>query len=222
MLYERLARAGLLAALLLGACGIERPVHPMRLDGFPGAPIEEGLFELRDGASWTFRDRLDPEGSPLRLSIERRDGGYVLKGMREAGAGTRIRKGGWEYEILPEAGIAIRNGYLELDLTVIARPRDAGPKGGREQTLKLRPLKLQGLVGDSWPSGGDACTAFGYDDLRVLGERRRALVVATERGPERNLQWFAKGVGWARIRTERNGKVVRDALLVSHEPGSTD
>jgi hypothetical protein len=221
-LYRETLRAGALVALVLGSCGIDRPVHPMRLKGFPGAPIEEGLFELRDGATWSFQDRLDPDSPPLRLSVEKRDEGYVLKGMRESGAGTRVRRGDWEYEIQPEAGIAIREGFLELELTVVARRAGSREEEGQRQTMRLRPLKLRGKVGDTWQSGQDTCIAFGYDDLPVLGQRRRALVVAVERGPERNLQWFAKGIGWVRIRTERRGQVVRDALLVDHEPGSAD
>ena len=58
-------RAFLLAALAAG-CASDRPVNPWRLDGFPGAPIETGLFPLRDGARWTFADA---EGKSLALSI---------------------------------------------------------------------------------------------------------------------------------------------------------
>lgn len=177
----------LLPALLLAACATERPVHPMRLDGFPGAPIEPGLFELRPGARWVFRDRLDPDRPPLEMAIRRRGEAFVLTGGTEA-----------------EAFISLAGGFVEISF---------------QGNVVERPLKLKGAVGDSWRVGNATCTAFGYDRIEVLGERRRALVVAVDRPPVRDLYWFARGMGWVRIRSERDGSAFKDAVLVEHDPG---
>ena len=156
----------------------------MRLEGFPGAPIEAGLFPLRP-ATWEFQDRLDKTRDPLRLAIRRAGKGFVLVGV------TKER-----------AEIAERDGFLEI------RYKDQ---------IVGRPLKLSGKVGDTWRAGGDGeCTAYGYDRVSVLGKERRALVVAVERGAERNFYWFVADMGWVRIRTERQGRVIKDASLISY------
>ncbi len=173
--------------LALGAgCARDRPIHPMRLDGFPGAPIEAGLFPLAPGARWTFRDRLDPARA-LELSLREEAGTLVLEGTREGGVEVHLNAG-----------------FLELRY---------------EGQVVERPLKLEGRVGDAWEAAGARYTAFGYDEVEVLGRRVRALVVAAERRGNRDLYWFARGLGWVRLRTEQQGKVYRDALLESFEPG---
>jgi len=83
-----------------------------------------------------------------------------------------------------------------------------------------RPFKLQGKAGDSWRLDKARYTVFGYDRLTVLGEERRTLVVAVEHGEIRDLHWFAKGIGWVRIRTEHQGAVHRDAVLVEFDDGT--
>jgi hypothetical protein len=172
----------LLVALAVAGCAIDRPVHPMRLDGFPGAPIEPGLFPLRDGARWTFADG---EGRALTLAIAARDGVHVLTGQTEG-----------------EAEIRIHDGFLEVLY---------------EGLLVDRPLKMEGALGDRWEAAGATYTAFGYEEIEVLGETRRALVVAADRGLQRDLYWFARDLGWVRLRTERTGKTIRDARLVAFE-----
>jgi hypothetical protein len=180
-------RLALLAlALAAGACAGPRPIHPMRLQGFPGAPIEPDLFPLRPGARWVFAEgerRLE-----LRL---RADGDEILLEGRKEGRAV-VRTGPEFLEILYEGKVV------------------------------ERPLKLAGKVGDEWRAGEARYTAFGYDEIDVLGEPRRALVVASDRPPVRDLYWFVGGVGWVRIRTERRGRVVRDARLVEFEPGGAN
>jgi len=83
-------RRTFLFAILLAACASDRPVHPMRLEGFPGAPIEPGLFPLVGGTRWTF---VDEHGKTLTLAIGERDGGFVLTGQTESEAEIRIRDG---------------------------------------------------------------------------------------------------------------------------------
>jgi len=101
-----------------------------------------------------------------------------------------------------QADIAERDGYIEIRY--------------RGRTVE-RPFKVSGKVGDTWRAGGEGvCTVYGYDRVKVLGKERRALVVSVERGAERNLYWFVAGMGWVRIRTERQGRVIRDAMLISY------
>jgi hypothetical protein len=84
-----------------------------------------------------------------------------------------------------------------------------------------RPLRLEGAVGDSWRLGKNVrYTVFGYDRIEVLGEERRALVVACDRDAFRDLYWFAAGIGWVRFRTEHMGAVRRDVRLVEFTPGA--
>ncbi|MHC4971079.1 MAG: helix-turn-helix domain-containing protein [Planctomycetota bacterium] len=89
-------------------------------------------------------------------------------------------------------------------------------------------LKLEGKVGDQWRTKGSVVkkgtryTVFGYDTVEVLGKPHRALVVAADRMPIRDLYWFAAGIGWVRIRTENEGRAKRDAYLVEFEPGGTN
>lgn len=175
--------AVLALALVACACAGPRPIHPMRLEGFPGAPIEPDLFPLAPGARWVFEEgerRLE-----LRLRADGED--IVLEGRKE---GRAVVRAGEEFiEILYEGQVVDR------------------------------PLKLEGKVGDEWRAGEARYTAFGYDEIEVLGEPRRALVVAADRPPVRDLYWFVAGIGWVRIRTERQGRVVRDARLVEFEAG---
>ena len=41
-------------------------------------------------------------------------------------------------------------------------------------------------------------------------------------GDLRDLYWFVDGIGWARLRTERRGRVIRDQVLIAFEPGATN
>jgi hypothetical protein len=156
----------------------------MRLEGFPGAPIEPGLFPLLDGARWTFADQ---EGKTLTLQVRARDGIHVLTGQTEG-----------------EAEIRIHDGFLEILY---------------QGHLVDRPLKMEGAAGDRWKAAGAAYRAFGYDEIEVLGRQVRALVVAADRGDQRDLYWFAKDLGWVRLRTERTGKTLKDARLVAFDRG---
>jgi hypothetical protein len=178
-------RAALLLLCVATGCASDRPVHPMRLDGFPGAPIEPGLFPLRDGARWMFADE---HGKPLVLAVRAKEGRFVLAGQTEG-----------------EAEIREHEGFLEILY---------------EGKLLERPLKLEGAAGDQWKAAGATYVVFGYDEIEVLGKMTRTLVVAADRLPVRDLYWFAKDYGWVRLRTERNGKGVKDARLVAFEPGA--
>jgi hypothetical protein len=181
------------AAILAPACGaIDRPIRPWKLDGFPGAPVEDLFLPLVPGTEWRFVDALAPDRAPLELRLVARDGALLLEGTTLEAA--EIRRAGNFVEIL---------------------------RGGR---VVDRPLALAGKVGDSWRIDGATATLFGYDRIEVLGRPRRALVVGTDRatpkGRERELLWFAEGIGWARLRTEREGRAVRDARLVAFTPGA--
>jgi hypothetical protein len=167
----------------------------MRLEGFPGAPIEGELFPFRDGARWTFRVDVDELNQPtkeaLELRLRRGEAGYTVSGVTEAAA-----------------EIAVVEGFLEIRYQ------------GR---LVSRPLKLRGAVGDTWRGGEKArATVFGYDRLDVLGKTRRALVVGIDRMPRRDLYWFADGVGWVRFMVERDGRTVFLANLAKHDPGAAN
>jgi hypothetical protein len=177
-------RRALAFALLVAGCAIDRPVHPMRLEGFPGAPIEAGLFPLVDGACWTFADQ---EGKALTLRVRARDGTYALTGQTEG-----------------EAEIRVHEGFLEILY---------------DGHLVERPLKMEGAAGDRWEAAGATYTVFGYEETEVLGRKVRALVVAADRGMQRDLYWFARDLGWVRLRTERTGHTLRDARLVSFDAG---
>jgi len=170
-----------------GCLSVDRPVHPLRLEGYPGAPIEQGLFPLAPGARWTFRGG-GGDGGELVLALERAEGGGLVVTGRAEGA-VALRE---------------KDGFLEMLL---------------DGEVVERPLKLTGAVGDAWGGAGARYRAFGYDRIDVLGEERRALVVAADRGPVRDLFWFAPGLGWVRFRTERQGRALRDAILVGFEPG---
>ncbi|MGQ0613592.1 MAG: hypothetical protein ACT4PV_07650 [Planctomycetaceae bacterium] len=186
-------RLALGAILFLSACAsLERPISPWRLDGFPGASIETGLFPIEAGIAWEFRDRLEAGAPPLRLNLVREGELLLLRGGEGGSAGVEV---------------SAEQGYLTLSLQ------------GR---VVDRPLALAGSVGDSWDSGPRRATAFGYDRLRVLGREVRALVVAVD-GIEgtarvRSLYWFARDLGWVRIRTEREGRAIKDAILVAFTP----
>ena len=189
--YSRLYSVCLLGVLLSGVagCNIDRPIHPLRLDGFPGAPVEEGLFPLRPGMTWTFKDRLNPDAPPLLLKLKKERRRFYLEGSK---AGERLE-------------IGYVDGFLEVK------------QGGK---VIDRPLKYPGKAGDTWEVNQALVTIFGYDELDVLGEKRRALVVAVDRRQFRDIGWFVKDMGWVRLRTERRGHVVRDAVLIAYEPGS--
>jgi len=174
----------LLACLALG-CATDPPVSPLRFEGFPGAPIEPGLFPLRDGTRWTFGDE---QGKTLSLAITAEDGKYVLTGQTQG-----------------EAEIRISDGFLEILY---------------EGKLVDRLLKMEGAAGDRWQAAGATYMAFGYEEIDVLGKKTRALVVAADRPPLRDLYWFAKDLGWVRLRTERTGKTIRDAKLLSFDAGA--
>ena len=189
--YSRTCCGCLLICCLVGGLSgrhVDRPIHPLRLDGFPGAPVEEGLFPLRPGMTWTFRDRLNPDAPPLLLKLIKERRRFYLEGSK---AGERV-----------EIGYA--DGFLEV-------------KQG--DVVVDRPLKYPGKAGETWVVNQALVTIFGYDWLDVLGERKRALVVAVDRRHYRDLAWFVQGMGWVRLRTERRGHAVRDAVLVAFEPG---
>ncbi len=186
----------LLTPLFASACKgpPERPIHPWKLEGFPGAPIEGDLFPLRNGATWAFRDRLDPSKGEQTWTLLRSQDGWLLRGL-QGGDATLDRTGH----------------YIEI--------RRAGK-------LVDRPLRLQGRAGDSWKAAGAYCLVMGYDRLQVLGEPRRALVVGVERKKDgrrsRDIYWFVDGIGWARVRHERDGNAISDAHLIRFDPGSAD
>ena len=54
----------------------------------------------------------------------------------------------------------------------------------------------------------------------MAGAKHRALVVAADRPPVRDLMWFVPRMGWVRIRTERLGAVKRDAFLKEFHPAA--
>lgn len=60
----------------LASCQAPRPVHPFALEGFPGAPIEPGLFEPEIGMRWEFADG----DRTLVLEIVESDGKPALVG----------------------------------------------------------------------------------------------------------------------------------------------
>jgi len=187
---RRFAPLLLPVVLLATACRYERPIHPYRLEGWPGAPVEGELFPLRHGTRWVFRDALDERRPALTLDLTRQEGRWILSG-RAQGA-VELRRSA---------------GYLEV---------------WQEGRLVERPLPLTGRVGDSWKATSGRAFAFGYDRLHVLGQERRALVVAIDRDKTRDLIWFSDGLGWVRFRTERSGKPIRDAFLVEHRAGASN
>lgn len=283
-------------------CAGPRPIHPYRLEGFPGAPIEADLFPLRAGTRWVFEDRVDPDRGRLELELEERDGRLVLAGTKEGEAVVRIvefKTGrGTERRLVIVFGIAVDaiieavadhydirmdevlgdqpttprwqavvdlarrvSVYLASELTAMplaeitgrfavdaretvadARQqvrREAEKDPALAQALRdleaeltvqkaYHVLKLEGKVGDQWRTKGSMVkkgtryTVFGYDTVDVLGKPHRALVVAADRMPIRDLYWFAQGIGWVRIRTENQGRAKRDAFLVEFEPGDAN
>jgi hypothetical protein len=183
------SRTSWVLLLLLGSCHIDRPIHPLRLDGFPGAPVVDNLFPLRDGTSWTFEDRLDPEAPRLVLTLRRAPfGKFFLEGARRA----------------DKVEIAWNGEFLELS---------------REGQLIDRILKYPGKAGETWVVNQAIFTVFGYDTVKILGEKRRALVVAADRRQMREIGWFVPDMGWVRIRTEHRGRPIHDTFLVAYEPG---
>lgn len=166
-------------------CAGDRPIHPYRLEGFPGAPIEPMHLPLKPGARWVFEERIGENRGLLEMKLAEKDGGLVLLGTRQG-----------------DARIRIVDGFLEVSV---------GDRG-------FRPLKLEGHVGDRWSYAGARYTVFGYDEVEVAGGRHRALVVAADRPPVRDLFWFVPHMGWVRIRTERLGNVKRDAFLKEFYP----
>jgi hypothetical protein len=175
---------------------VERPLNPWDLEGFPGAAIERDLFPLRAGTRWVFRDRLDPDGEERVWALDGAEGGLVLTGRGEQAE-----------------AVAWVDGFLEIR------------RGSR---LVDRPLRASGRIGHEWRADRARCVALGYDRLEVLGEARRALVVAVERKPRfqrartRDLYWFAPGLGWARVRTERDGRAVSDLELMRFDAGGSN
>ena len=288
--------------VLAAGCAGERPIHPYRLEGFPGAPIEADLFPLRAGTRWVFEDRVDPDRGRLELELEEREGRMVLVGTKEGEAVLRIveleTEQGPERRLVIVFGVAIDevvkavadrfeiradevlgnqptsprwrdtvhrarrvSMFLASELTsaplaeitgrfageapnAVANARDRIPleaaqdrdlaRALRELEAELTAyrayhvLKLEGRVGDQWQTKGSlvkkgtSYTVFGYDTVDVLGKPHRALVVAGDRMPVRDLYWFAQGIGWVRIRTENEGRVKRDAYLVEFEPGGAN
>lgn len=93
---NRMRPAAILARLLvvatLAGCAWDRPVHPLRLEGFPGAPIEPDLFPLRDGMRWEFED-VKNGGRPLVLELRAAGEAFELVGSREGAASLRVADG---------------------------------------------------------------------------------------------------------------------------------
>ncbi|MHC4133761.1 MAG: helix-turn-helix domain-containing protein [Planctomycetota bacterium] len=288
--------------MLSGSCAGERPVHPYRLEGFPGAPIDADLFPLRAGTRWVFEDRVDPDRGRLELELEAREGRLVLVGTKEGEAVVRIAdvetEQGAERRLLIVFGVTVEqivdavadhfdvreddiygkqsagprwqatvelarriSVFLATELTSTSLEEIAGRFVGEARAttadahdrIRLQAkedpdlaralrrlqaeltaqkayhvLKLEGKVGDQWYTKGSVVkkgtryTVFGYDTVEVLGKPHRALVVAADRMPVRDLYWFAAGIGWVRIRTENEGRAKRDAFLVEFEPGGAN
>ncbi|MHC4547959.1 MAG: hypothetical protein ACYTEZ_04210 [Planctomycetota bacterium] len=181
--------------VLVAACAGERPIHPYRLEGFPGAPIEPLRFPLRAGVRWVFEDRVDPERGRLELAIEERDGKLVLVGTKQG-----------------EALIQARGGFLEIGF---------GDRTYRPLKLEGRVGDMWRTKG-GWRERSTRYTVFGYDEVEVLGKPRRALVVAADRTQLRDLYWFVAEIGWVRIRTESEGRAKRDAYLAEFDPGDAN
>ncbi|MDH3592130.1 MAG: hypothetical protein OER88_09635 [Planctomycetota bacterium] len=89
--------------LLVPACRIDRPIHPYQLEGFPGAPIEPGLFEPRPGMRWTFRDG----EKELVLEVSDRNGAMILTGSKE-GPPVEVRESGEFVEMVVEDRVVDR------------------------------------------------------------------------------------------------------------------
>ena len=287
---------------LSASCAGERPVHPYRLEGFPGAPIEPDLFPLRAGTRWVFEDRVDADRERLELQLEAREGRLVLVGTQEGEAVVRITEveteQGAERRLVIVFGVTVEQiidavaDHFDVREDDVLGKRSAGPSwqatvelarrisvflameltsasleeiassfvgearaanadahdrirlqakedpelsrtlGRLEAELTAHKtyhvLKLEGKVGDQWHTKGSVVkkgtryTVFGYDTVDVLGKRRRALVVAADRMPVRDLYWFVAGIGWVRIRTESEGRAKRDAFLVEFERGGAN
>ena len=184
-------------SLVVGGCSkYERPIHPMRMEGFPGAPVEPDLFPLREKMVWRFRDRLAPDEPLLELEVRADGSGHVLTDPTKEQARIALVQRDSAVDTL------LRGVFLEI----------------RRKGRVVRPLKLSGRVGETWPGGGKTrCMAFGYDRIDVLGKPRRALVVGIDRLPGRELYWFVREMGWVRIRKERDGRVIHDLVLESFQ-----
>lgn len=182
----------MLIALVAASCGYNRPIHPMKLEGFPGAPIEAGLYPMVDGVEWVYVDEVAGKGE-LRLRMRKSGERFMLSGLSED----------------KEVEVRVADGFLEVLV---------------DGVIGERPLKFEGKVGDRWNLARKRYTVFGYDKLEILGEKRRALVVAVdlnqqivrttpEGGTSRDLFWYAEGIGLVRMRSEFEGLVMRDARL---------
>lgn len=188
-----------LPLLLILSC-VSRPINPWRMEGWPGskpgAAVEgEGLFDLRDGRTWTFKDRVDDTRPELTLSLHKtEDGRYLLRG----------RSGG-DIEIAKEAGFLV----LQRGFSVVDKPLKFSGRVG--QGWHAAGAKCYFFGYDKVPVAGEKVRA-----LVVAVDRR------TQGGRVRDLYWFAKDYGWVRIRNERNGGLAHDAFLTSFEPGASE
>lgn len=82
-------RALALVVLLLG-CAVDRPVHPMRLEGFPGAPFRLDFGWVQAGATWEFAGT---DGKALQLKLVHDGADLRLEGGRRGGAKLRVHDG---------------------------------------------------------------------------------------------------------------------------------
>jgi len=96
--------------LLAISCAGERPIHPYRLEGFPGAPIEPMHLPLEPGARWVFEERVAEGQRELTMTLVERDGELVITGTRQGEAKVKVVDGFLEVSL---AGRAFRPLKLE-------------------------------------------------------------------------------------------------------------